>query len=525
MTPISQNGVIARDPENAGDYLSISDIAVTEDGKLVACNYVRCQFVEGNVASGYKRGTLTFYVWNDLASDPAIWFQSKASSNSVNSDQGYTMAVAGTSSNADILVTGVHNTQRGVRMSHFSVIDGVYQDTENGQPNLPYYYFLGKKFKNTSAGVDAAVYREDAHGANFQLSVSPLAKENWIMDAELMEPSEFTNPQTSGLDPVVNSNLADGTLGKKYTGATYVTINNLCFMVAPYADASGKVAGVKVLDINNGLAAAKVMQTLNLATSIAGTAAATAVKVDGYDLTITLVVDAAIYRFDATIKLEVIVDEEADNTTALAPYVGESVTATVERNFASNRYYTLTLPFDMSAGQIASVFGDATVYEFYDVVEASSEMLLQFSRTTAIEAGKPYVLLTAKGDFDAMDGFTIENVTIDTDLEPVEIDGLRMIPVLDGGGIINGADQYYIWENALYCAGTYPQEMPGLRAYFTSAAPLSMRARVVFDENTTTSLPVVGGETNNGVQKIMKDGQLIIIRGEEQYNVQGQRID
>jgi hypothetical protein len=222
---------------------------------------------------------------------------------------------------------------------------------------------------------------------------------------------------------------------------------------------------------------------------------------------------------------EVVVNENADNTTTLAPYVGESVTATVERNFASNRYYTLTLPFDMSAGQIASVFGDATVYEFYDVVEASSEMLLQFSRTTAIEAGKPYVLLTAKGDFDAMDGFTIENVTINTDLEPVEIDGLRMVPVLDGGGIINGADQYYIWENALYCAGTYPQEMPGLRAYFTSAAPLSMRARVVFDENTTTSLPVVGGETNNGVQKIMKDGQIIIIRGEEQYNIQGQRMD
>ena len=222
---------------------------------------------------------------------------------------------------------------------------------------------------------------------------------------------------------------------------------------------------------------------------------------------------------------EVVVSENADNTTTLAPYVGESVTATVERNFVSNRYYTLTLPFDMSAGQIATVFGDATVYEFYDVIEASSEMLLQFSRTTAIEAGKPYVLLTAKSDFDAMDGFTIENVTIDTDLEPVEIDGLRMVPVLDGGGIINAADQYYIWENALYCAGTYPQEMPGLRAYFTSSAPLSMRARVVFEENTATSLPVIGGETNNGVRKIMKDGQIIIIRGEEQYNIQGQRID
>lgn len=525
MTPISQNGVIARDADNPGDYLSISDIAVTEDGKLVACNYVRCQFVEGNVESGYKRGTLTFYIWNDLASDPAIWFQSKASSNSVNSDQGYTMAVAGTSSNADILVTGVHNTQRGVRMSHFSVINGVYQDTENGQVNLPYYYYLGKKFKNTSAGVDAAVYREDAHGVNFQLNVSPLAEENWIMDAELMEPSEFTNPQTNGVDPKVNSTLADGTLGKKYNGATYFSINNLCFMVAPYADASGKVAGVKLIEIHNGLATAKVMQALDLATPVTGTAAATAVKVDGYDLAITLVVDAAIYTFDTTIKLEVVVNENADNTTALAPYVGESVTVTVERNFASNRYYTLTLPFDMSATQVTEFFGDATVYEFYDVIEASSEMLLQFSRTTAIEAGKPYVLLTAKGDFDAMNGFTIENVTIDTELEPVEIDGLRMVPVLDGGGRLEKPDEYYIWENALYYAGTYPQDMPGLRAYFTSSAPLSMRARVVFEENTATSFPVIGGETNNGVRKIMKDGQIIIIRGEEQYNIQGQRID
>ena len=302
MTPISQNGVIARDADNLGDYLSISDIAVTEDGKLVACNYVRCQFAENNVEDGYKRGTLTFYIWDDLASNPSIWFQSKASSNSVNSDQGYTMAVAGTSTNADILVTGVHSTQRGVRMSHFSVVDGVYQDTENGQVNLPYYYYLGKKYKKTSAGVDAAVYREDAHGSKFQLSVSPLAEENWIMDAELMEPSEFTNPQSNGSDPLVNSTLADGTFGKKFNGATFFTVNNLHFMVAPYADASGKVAGVKVLDINNGLAVAKLNETLELAAPIAGTAAATAVKVNGLDLTITLVVDADIYTFKTSIQ-------------------------------------------------------------------------------------------------------------------------------------------------------------------------------------------------------------------------------
>ena len=526
MTPISQNGVIARDADNPGDYLSISDIAVTEDGKLVACNYVRCQFVEGNVESGYKRGTLTFYVWNDLASNPAIWFQSKASSNSVNSDQGYTMAVAGTSSNADILVTGVHNTQRGVRMSHFSVIGGVYQDTENGQPNLPYYYFLGKKFKNTSAGVDAAVYREDAHGANFQLSVSPLAKENWIMDAELMEPSEFTNPQTSGVDPVVNSNLTEGTLGKKYTGATYVTVNDLHFLVAPYADASGKVAGVKVLDITNGLASASSLQILNLASPIAATAAATAVKVSGFDLTITLVVDAEIYTFNTTIVPSVTIGEEKNNTTILAPYEGETVKVTIERNFEPNKCYTLALPFDMNASQISAAFGNARVYNFSYVVEQNAEELyLEFTPGSTIQAGRPCLIVTPAGSFDANDGFAVEDVVVSTTPQPVQVGAITMMPVLDNGYLMDDPSEYYVWDGGLYCAGTYNMTSKGLRAYFVSSSPLPVRARVVLKDNEATSIPLVGVETGTQVRKIMKDGQIIIIRGEEQYNIQGQRID
>ena len=525
MTPISQNGVIARDADNPGDYLSISDIAVTEDGKLVACNYVRCQFVEGNVESGYKRGTLTFYVWNDLASDPAIWFQSKASSNSVNSDQGYTMAVAGTSSNADILVTGVHNTQRGVRMSHFSVIGGVYQDTENGQPNLPYYYFLGKKFKNTSAGVDAAVYREDAHGANFQLSVSPLAKENWIMDAELMEPSEFTNPQTSGVDPVVNSNLTEGTLGKKYTGATYVTVNDLHFMVAPYADASGKVAGVKVLDITNGLASASSLQTLNLASPIAATAAATAVKVSGFDLTITLVVDAEIYTFNTTIVPSVTIGEDKDNTTILAPYEGETVKVTIERNFEPNKCYTLALPFDMNASQISAAFGNARVYNFSNVVEQNAEELyLEFTPGSTIQAGRPCLIVTPAGSFDANDGFAVEDVVVSTTPQPVQVGAITMKPVLDNGYLMDDPSEYYVWDGGLYCAGTYNMTSKGLRAYFVSSSPLPVRARVVLQDNEATSIPMVGEQPEEQIRKVLKDGQIIIIRGEEQYNMQGQKI-
>ena len=509
MTPISQNGVIARDADNPGDYLSISDIAVTEDGKLVACNYVRCQFVEGNVESGYKRGTLTFYVWNDLASDPAIWFQSKASSNSVNSDQGYTMAIAGTSSNADILVTGVHNTQRGVRMSHFSVIGGVYQDTENGQPNSPYYYFLGKKFKNTSAGVDAAVYREDAHGVNFQLNVSPLAEENWIMDAELMEPSEFTNPQTSGVDPVVNSNLTEGTLGKKYTGATYFTIKDWCFMAAPYANASGEVVGVKILDITRGLAGAEELTSCNLLAPIAATAAATAVKVDDWNLTITLVVDAELYEFSVSLE---------------APKYTRSVT--------SGNYGTICLPYGSS---------DYSGAEFYEIayLQLASDGItpanIYLDQVTTLEAGKPYIF---KATADEL---------------VVYYEGAEALAPMAGKAGLTGTfslikdlntsdpsntleDNYMIADNKFWlcAAGCWLDanrayiERDALHASTTPVAPIPGRRRVSMGaagENAATgSEDIMMPISNSKTMKIIENGQVIIIRDGEKYNMQGMKI-
>ena len=304
VAEVSQEGVIPVDAENPGSYLAISDIAVTEDGKLVANNYNRCSFQDGVVESGYKRGTLTFYIWNDLAAAPAIWFQSKASSNSNNSDQGYTMALTGTSTNANILVSGVHNTQRGVRMSHFSVVDGVYEDTQDGSANLPYYYYIGSNYKGASAGTAAAVFNEQTQGSNLQFHASPLKDENWIIDGELTNPIEFINPQTHGGEVVKNDSLTED-LGKKYNGASYVTVGEKILMVAPYATPEGKLTGVMILDITGGLEAAQYVDQLFIEEAVEATAAATAVKVvegeEANTLLITLVADATIYSLEATL--------------------------------------------------------------------------------------------------------------------------------------------------------------------------------------------------------------------------------
>lgn len=219
----------------------------------------------------------------------------------------------------------------------------------------------------------------------------------------------------------------------------------------------------------------------------------------------------------------VTIGEDVDNTTTLAPYVGKKVTATVTRNFGANKILTVTLPFDMSASQISTHFGNATVYEFYNVVDAGEELHLQFTHTNSIEAGKPYILQTTSG-YDAEDGFTIENVTINTERTQVKIGDLTMVPILDGGGTLNQPTQYYLSNNALYCAGDYEQLLPGLRAFFTSASSTPIRARVIFDDNGATSIPtVIAPETK--AQKIIQDGRLIIIHGEHQYNAQGQMME
>lgn len=512
VAAISLDGVVACDPDNAGDLLSISDIAVTDDGKLIACNKIVCQAGDAQVDAGYKRGEMNFYIWNNLADNPTIWFKSKMSSNWYRSIQGHTMTYKGTSTNGTLFTTGVTATGVKFRYSVYNVIGGVY--TDPAVNDSEHYHFTKGDAQTT-----------DILGASYELNASPFATANWILDGGLVEPFEITDPLTFNQQVTEGTTLSEN-LGKKYNGATYFTIGNLCFMVAPYADASGKVAGVKVLDITNGLAAAQVLETLNITTPQEATAAATAVKVDGLNLTITLIADATIYTFNTTIEIAVTIDENADNTTALEDYEGEKVTATVKRNFAANKTLTLTLPFDMNAAQISTFFGNAKVYEFYNVVEYNAtEVHLQFAPVTSITAGKPYILVTATSGYDAEDGFTIEGVTINTTPKPVTISAITMQPILDAGGTLDQSNQYYLSGGGLYNAGTYNMAKVGLRAYFESTSPLPVRARVVFQDNEATSIPMVEAQPENNVRKVMKNGQIIIIRGEQQYNIQGQRIE
>ena len=285
VAELSQEGVIARDPENAGDLLAISDIAVTEDGKLIATNYMQTQSGDDYVDAGLKRGETRIYIWNDLAGDPSILFTSKMSSNWFRSKQGLTMAVKGTSDNMEIFMTGIHATKAWARASSYRVIDGVYVEPEVNHNDHYYFY-----------DINDAIALETTVGTQYELNASPLGEMNWILDAELINPVEIVESSSNNVEITTSVALTED-LGKKYNGASYVTVGEKVLMVAPFANPDGQLVGVEILNITNGFDAPQYVDMVYVDEAVAATAAATAVEVVDGGLNITLVADNAIHTW------------------------------------------------------------------------------------------------------------------------------------------------------------------------------------------------------------------------------------
>lgn len=280
VTEISQEGVVARDPENKGDYLSISDIALTEDGKLVACNYMRCE--SGTApAAGYKAGIIRYYIWDNMNEAPKLWFTSNKTANSTYGDVGYTFAVKGSSDNAQVMTTAVHNNNRAARINLHTIVNG---------EEIAYHRF--------GLHTTASEYTETKQGLNFQLTATPL-NNVWTLEGELTDATSFAVPATVG-NEYKGTALNGVDLGKKYNGVSYLAnYNEHHLMVAPYANGEGYLAGVKVVDIVDGFAAATELTTnTDLATAENATAAAATAVVDAEGkLTIHLFSDAKVYTF------------------------------------------------------------------------------------------------------------------------------------------------------------------------------------------------------------------------------------
>ena len=347
---ISTNGIIPVNPDNAGDYLALSDIALTCDGKLVGVNYIRCQYGADQVDAGYVRGVKNFYIWDALAGDPRVWFTANDAANSYRSDAAYTIAVRGESKDCQVLISSRHyNASSGggaLRISSYSVSDD--------NPSYIYYGYSISASENPP--MDAS-----RDGEDIQFTLSPRGeKKDFIFDADKINPVEFRLPDSQGQDVTLMGQVSTDLLNIKFNGATYFKYAGKALMAAPTTDAEGKVTGVQVLDITEGLDKAVVVKTTNtvLAEALEATYAAATAKVKGADLYLYLLVDGKIYSYTTVGVAQPVVpaiaaynlDVVADGSNYVFSFDANSNAKAAELVFYANDEEVGTIPVEVVKG-------------------------------------------------------------------------------------------------------------------------------------------------------------------------------
>jgi len=226
--------------------------------------------------------------------------------------------------------------------------------------------------------------------------------------------------------------------------------------------------------------------------------------------------------------LAAIVADTNDPTTLLSGLNGETVDFTLNRTLYCDGYFnTLCLPFSL-ASLAGTPLEDATVMTLVNAeitgTKAGGDMVLDVTidEVSAIEAGKPYLVSFPSGsDITSM---TFHDVTITaTAPQTVSTTLLYMKGIFAPQNMAADTDdQLFLGSNnTLYWSdGTDP--LKGFRAYFETkgvSVPKGMPARLTRPKNTPTGTEQVQSVSN--VQKVLRNGQLLIIRDGKQYNVSG----
>ena len=222
-------------------------------------------------------------------------------------------------------------------------------------------------------------------------------------------------------------------------------------------------------------------------------------------------------------------ESDEDIATIIEPNDGKTVIASLTRTLTAGRYNTICLPFAVNASEMARVFPEAKVKALTSssIEEDGFVLNLNFDDATSLAAGTPYLIQPAATVEDPI----FLGVTIDETLRPAETTNADFIGNFVKAEVPAGDDNFFLGtDNKLYYSND-ATPIKGLRAYIAvkGGAGAPKRARMVMDgENITTDIELVGGALpeiiGRKVQKMIQNGQLILIKDGVQYNTLGVRV-
>ena len=247
--------------EGMGDVASMmqlacSDIQVTADGILLACNktktyYSKAQMDEDGVS---ERGTFKVYKWandeNGLPTGaPEEWLTSQHTGNWYRSYAGDTFAYSGTSEDGKVVFScETTGASRNVRTMLMPVVAGNKAGESFHQPQTP----------------EAGYFGVTVLGDDYRFVTSPLSDDNYIVvgSGENAPALEYEFGHFNG-DPEL-AKLPENVMGSVIPRAGFFKYAGHSFMVAPAVE-EGKSTGVLLADITDGLDKAKTIATVNSA--------------------------------------------------------------------------------------------------------------------------------------------------------------------------------------------------------------------------------------------------------------------
>lgn len=227
-----------------GTELNCSDIQVTADGVLVACNREKLQYSDAQIQEGDKRrGTLRFYRWENAVDglpcgDPVNFISTQNSSLWYRTYAGNTFSYYGTLADGTITVANpsITGPNHGLRTLEITVADGVGVAESIHKPMI-----------DKDAKVNPG---DESFGADYKFIPSPVDKTKiWVVTSKsgIVELDNTTgdgpeNITVKSTDEALTD--ATGATAFKYAGHSYLAL--------PVVDGASNI-GMTLYDVTAGL--------------------------------------------------------------------------------------------------------------------------------------------------------------------------------------------------------------------------------------------------------------------------------
>ena len=231
--------------------------------------------------------------------------------------------------------------------------------------------------------------------------------------------------------------------------------------------------------------------------------------------------------------------------------VGASHKLSITRKLVAGMYNTICLPFDLvvegpNGLEDSHPLKGATIMDFTGVTITNNQAgesvrILEFTQVYSMQAGKPYLIKLKEGSSDITNDLMFSNVVKECITLTPQVgetyDGITFNGVLNPTTI--NEKSIILVANDRLALTTEDGDMLGMRGYFTidQSDPIYAkeiaeqaadgRVYLSFKKPVTTSIPVAPEaeqQLKPEVRKVMYDGQIYILRGDEVYTITGNRV-